>query len=78
MKNERAASGGADEERRQPFKERVLSKLRNPGTGGNAADYKNWALSVDGGSVFCYESGGRKGDGSYHRIGKCGRRERDW
>lgn len=48
VKNERAASGGADEESDSHLRERVLSKLRNPGTGGNAADYKNWALSVDG------------------------------
>ena len=46
--NERAASGGADEESDGHLRERILSKLRNPGTGGNAADYKNWALAVDG------------------------------
>ena len=46
--NESAAAGGADEESDESLRQRVLTRLRTPSTGGNRADYLSWALSVDG------------------------------
>mgnify|MGYP001468970781 CR=1 FL=1 len=40
--------GGADAESDVDFLARLLELLRNPPAGGNAADYKRWALEVDG------------------------------
>ena len=46
--NTAATSGGYDEETDSVLRERTYSKIRTPGTSGNANDYRNWALSVDG------------------------------
>ncbi len=43
-----AAVGGGDEETDASLLSRLLSKLRLPPAGGNANDYKQWALSVPG------------------------------
>lgn len=40
--------GGTDAETDASLLERLLEALRNPPSGGNAADYKRWALEVDG------------------------------
>lgn len=40
--------GGADIESDEEFRERLLTWLRNPGTSGNIADYKNWAMDIEG------------------------------
>jgi len=46
--NAAPTSGGYDEESDTVLRERTYSKIRTPGTSGNANDYRNWALSVDG------------------------------
>lgn len=43
-----AASGGEDDESDAALLARLLAKWREPGTSGNANDYKKWALEVDG------------------------------
>ncbi len=43
-----AAVGGSEEETDASLLSRLLSKLRLPPAGGNANDYKQWALSVPG------------------------------
>ncbi len=48
VRNEDATSGGSDEEDDERLLARFLSKVQAPGTSGNKADYKNWALEVDG------------------------------
>lgn len=40
--------GGADVEADEALRVRVIRRLRNPGQGGNAADYERWALEVPG------------------------------
>lgn len=40
--------GGTDEEKQESLLARYLDVLRNPPSGGNLADYRRWALSVDG------------------------------
>ena len=39
---------GADQEELELWRERILSVIRAPGGGGNAADYRNWAEEVAG------------------------------
>ncbi|MEO1700405.1 MAG: baseplate J/gp47 family protein, partial [Planctomycetota bacterium] len=41
-------AGGADVESDDELRGRVLARLRNPGQGGNQADYVRWALEVPG------------------------------
>jgi uncharacterized phage protein gp47/JayE len=43
-----ALKGGTDDEKQESFLARYLDVLRNPPSGGNVADYRRWALSVDG------------------------------
>lgn len=43
-----ALKGGTDDEKQESFLTRYLDVLRNPPSGGNLADYRRWALSVDG------------------------------
>lgn len=40
--------GGADVESDDDFRARLLDWLRNPGTSGNIADYKHWAMDIEG------------------------------
>lgn len=40
--------GGTDSETDAGLLDRLLEVLRNPPSGGNAADYRRWALAVDG------------------------------
>ncbi|MBH3449134.1 baseplate J/gp47 family protein [Pseudomonas putida] len=40
--------GGTDDESAESLLARYLDVLRNPPSGGNQADYRRWALSVDG------------------------------
>nr|BDD46357.1 hypothetical protein 3 [Pelagibacterales bacterium] len=59
--NETATTGGADEESDEALRERFLQKVRNPVSGGNRADYVNWALEVQnvgGVTVIPAENGG--------------------
>jgi hypothetical protein len=37
---------GADEEATEAYRARLLSAIRSPGGGGNAADYRNWTLET--------------------------------
>ncbi len=46
--NEAATTGGADEEDDASLLARFLAKVQSPGTSGNKADYKQWALEVSG------------------------------
>ena len=46
--NSSATTGGTDDEDFGSLLYRYLEKVRNPGTSGNIADYKQWATSVDG------------------------------
>lgn len=46
--NAAATSGGADEETDAALLVRYLQKVRSPSTGGNKADYVNWALALQG------------------------------
>lgn len=39
--------GGADIESDDDFRARLLNWLRNPGTSGNIADYKNWCMDIE-------------------------------
>lgn len=41
-------TGGTDIETDEELLEKLLSKVRNPGTSGNVANYRNWALEVPG------------------------------
>jgi uncharacterized phage protein gp47/JayE len=41
-------TGGADRERDEPYRARLLDRLRQPPHGGNANDYVQWALEVPG------------------------------
>ena len=43
-----ATVGGTDDESPESLLARYLDVLRNPPSGGNIADYRRWALSVDG------------------------------
>ncbi len=43
-----ATVGGTDEEKQESLLARYLDVLRNPPSGGNEADYRRWALAVDG------------------------------
>lgn len=43
-----AAAGGTDEEKDSALVKRLYDYLQNPATSGNAAHYRQWALSVDG------------------------------
>ena len=43
-----ALKGGTDDEKQESLLARYLDVLRNPPSGGNVADYRRWALSVDG------------------------------
>lgn len=43
-----ATSGGTDEESDADLLARLLERVRNPATSGNAAHYKRWALEVSG------------------------------
>jgi len=43
-----AATGGADIEDEEDFRQRVLLAYQNPPQGGSDADYKSWALAVSG------------------------------
>jgi len=43
-----AATGGADIEDEEDFRQRVLLAYQNPPQGGSDADYKSWALEVAG------------------------------
>lgn len=42
------AYGGVDAENDEQLLSRLLDKLRYPAAGGNARDYRTWALSIDG------------------------------
>ncbi len=42
------ADAGTDEESTEDFRARYLAVLRKPATSGNAQEYYNWAMSVDG------------------------------
>ncbi len=46
--NLEAFDNGFDEESWSDFEERYYSKIRNPGTGCNAEQYRLWALEVEG------------------------------
>lgn len=46
--NPSPTTGGADEEDDASLLARLLLRVREPGTSGNKADYKQWALSVPG------------------------------
>lgn len=46
--NPEPTTGGVDEESDESLLERYLLKVREPGTSGNVADYKNWAMEVTG------------------------------
>ncbi len=46
--NPEALSGGTAEEGDASLLERLMVKIRSPGTSGNKADYLQWALQVDG------------------------------
>lgn len=46
--NVNPTTGGVDIETEAALKARLLEKVRNPSTSGNAAHYKEWALSVQG------------------------------
>ena len=46
--NPTATTGGTEEEDYESLLSRYLTKVRNPGTSGNADDYQQWALSVPG------------------------------
>ena len=46
--NASATTGGTDIESDAALLARYLTKVQNPGTSGNKADYKNWALEVAG------------------------------
>lgn len=46
--NQAATTGGTDDESLESLLARYLEKVRNPGTSGNMADYKQWATSVNG------------------------------
>jgi len=46
--NPTATSGGTDEESDADLLARLLERVRNPATSGNAAHYKQWALEVSG------------------------------
>ncbi|MHA6481053.1 baseplate J/gp47 family protein [Paenibacillus sp. strain BS8-2] len=48
VSNAAATSGGLDTESDPVYRDRILTKIQNPGTSGNAADYLNWALEVTG------------------------------
>ena len=48
VRNNAATTGGTDDEDYPSLLYRYLEKVRNPGTSGNIADYKQWATSVDG------------------------------
>lgn len=48
-------SGGADEEKDDSLRARVLERLRKPPRGGSAADYERWAKEVPGVTrAWCY------------------------
>ena len=49
---------GADAETDDSYRVRILDKVRNPGGGGNAADYRNWSQEV-GGVKRAYPYSGR-------------------
>lgn len=44
----RLAEAGTDEESTEDFRKRYLDFLKMPASSGNANDYYNWAMSVDG------------------------------
>ena len=46
--NESQSYGGADEESDEALRGRVKARWQSPSTGGNRADYVNWALDVEG------------------------------
>lgn len=48
VSNAAATAGGTDEEDDASLLQRLLTKVRNPATSGNVADYYNWALEVAG------------------------------
>jgi uncharacterized phage protein gp47/JayE len=48
LTNPAATTGGTDDESLESLLSRYLEKVRNPGTSGNKADYKQWATSVNG------------------------------
>lgn len=48
VSNKEATTGGTDDEGFDSLLARYLEHVRNPGTSGNEADYKQWATSVDG------------------------------
>lgn len=57
--NELEISNGYDDESYESLYNRYLSKVTSPSTGGNKADYENWALSVTGtGSATCVPGAG--------------------
>ena len=46
--NTEATTGGIDVEDDDTLRDRYLEKVRNPGTSGNIADYKQWAKEISG------------------------------
>ncbi|THF78020.1 baseplate J/gp47 family protein [Cohnella fermenti] len=48
VSNEAAMSGGSDIESDEELLVRLLAKIRQPATSGNAAQYRQWALEVPG------------------------------
>ena len=54
LTNPQETTGGTDKEGLESLLARYLEHVRNPGTSGNKADYKQWALSVNGvGDAHC-------------------------
>lgn len=48
VSNEKAFTGGTDEENDEQYRDRILLKKRYTGTSGNKYHYLQWALEVDG------------------------------
>lgn len=48
LANHEPTSGGLDEEDIETLRARYLEKVRQPGTSGNIADYRQWAMEVPG------------------------------
>jgi len=55
--------GGDDEEADGPYRQRILDRIAQPGMGGNAEDYRQWAIEVTG-IVAAFVYSGRNGGGS--------------
>lgn len=47
-------AGGAAEEAAEAWRARILARIRDPGHGGSAGDYRRWALAAGAGYVGVY------------------------